>query len=240
MHYNQPAFCRTTAGIKSLGSPTDSKLELKTVLKSLLQSNARMTTKLCWALLEAGWDWPQIEAESGLAARTIRRAKREIELGPAAQVGQTAAQVGQNGPGGPLDRRAPVSSIDKISRSDISQALPFESEVEEQTPPKNPVARQQHYWELVCGEFDSNGKFVPMPFDIATTTRLSTHHGADAVADALEAAYRQNKTLTSPGGWIDVYCRRERKTKRQPQPKLSRSKNNLTDAVARLAARGVE
>ena len=198
------------------------------MLKSLLQSNARMTTKLCGALLEAGWDWPTIEAEAGLAARTIRRAKREIELGP-------AAQVGQNGPGGPLDRRAPVSSIDKISRSDISQALPFESEVEE-----NPLARQQRYWNLVCGKLDSDGNFVPMPFDIATTTRLSAHYSANAVADALEAAHRQNQTLTSPGGWIDVFCRREGKTKRQPQPKRSRSTNNYTDAYARAVARGVE
>ena len=212
------------------------------MLKSLLQSNARMTTKLCGALLEAGWDWPTIEAEAGLAARTIRRAQREIELGPAAQVGQTAAQVGhaaaqvgQNGPGGPLDRRAPVSSIDKISRSDISQALPFESEVEE-----NPLARQQRYWNLVCGKLDSDGNFVPMPFDIATTTRLSAHYSANAVADALEAAHRQNQTLTSPGGWIDVFCRREGKTKRQPQPKRSRSTNNYTDAYARAVARGVE
>ena len=210
------------------------------MLKSLLQSNARMTTKLCGALLEAGWDWPTIEAEAGLAARTIRRAKREIELGPAAQVGQTAAQVGQNGPGGPLDRRAPVSSIDKISRSDISQALPFESEVEEQTPTQNPVARQQQYWNLVCGKLDSFGKFVPMPFDVATTTRLSTHHGANAVADALEAAYRQGKTLTSPGGWIDVFCRRESKPKPKSQPKRARSTNNYTDAYARAVARGVE
>jgi hypothetical protein len=37
----------------------------------------------------------EIEADAGLSDRTIRRAKREIDLGPPAQVGQalTRAQI---------------------------------------------------------------------------------------------------------------------------------------------------
>ena len=56
---------------------------------------ARLSTKLAAALLEAGWSWSQIEADAGLSDRTIRRAKREIDLGPPAQVGQalTRAQI---------------------------------------------------------------------------------------------------------------------------------------------------
>ena len=64
-------------------------------IQSLLKSPARLSTKLAAALLEAGWCWSQIEADAELSDRTIRRARREIDLGPPAQVGQalTRAQI---------------------------------------------------------------------------------------------------------------------------------------------------
>ncbi len=113
-------------------------------LQSLLQSTARLSTKLAAALLEAGWSWSQIEADAGLSGRTIRRAKREIELGPAAQVGQSVAQVGQaaaqvghdvaqvgqNGPGGPSSNaRADLPPLSYPSGITTDQREIFEADV---------------------------------------------------------------------------------------------------------------
>ena len=113
-------------------------------LQSLLKSQARMPTKLAAALLEAGWSWSQIEADAGLSDRTIRRAKREIDLGPPAQLGQKTAQLGhapaqlghhpaqlgQNGPVGPTSNaRADLLSLSYTSGITTDQREIFEADV---------------------------------------------------------------------------------------------------------------
>jgi len=177
-------------------------------LQSLLQSTARLSTKLAAALLEAGWSWSQIEADAGLSDRTIRRAKREIDLGPPAQVGQkpaqvgqppaqvghVPAQVGQNGPGGPgSNARADLLSLSYPSGITTDQREIFEADTTDlDTPPIDLMARSQWLWERISDR----------PYEYAVIQRHSSRYGLNQVVEVLQRTWDQDKKLESPAAWL--------------------------------------
>ena len=200
-------------------------------LLSLLQSPARTSTKLCGALLELGWEWSKIKSTTGLSERTIRRARREIDLGAPAQVGQLPAQVGQvaahmgqSGPGGPGNQRAPVLSIDKLSLRDNSTALPFEAEVHDlNVPPTDLLSRTQWCWERTCAT----------PDDFGLVQRYASRYGLEAVAQSLETAWRNGEQLRKPSAWLAKTC-----DQAKPELRAERS-STYGAAIASAAERGV-